>query len=257
VLRQNYSGYELRDCWPSHIHAIWELSTLTARMAGFVSATSGRDANLERFEPLVQTPPRPVWQRGGPMPGIELSTSACDGHVVVALRGDLDITGAANAGAAMAALVIPNRCLITDLAALDFIGCGSLAALLRVQWLAWSAGGDVVLAAPQRHVLQLLALTGMDHAFLIPACVQAAVAGLPGRGARHGGRPRAVSTACSGRVAPARTGLIAVGAAALWAGSFHGWMRGCRQPTHRRVGAAGRACQLGTSRTANTCGQEA
>jgi hypothetical protein len=21
-------SYELRDCWPSHIHAIWELSTL-------------------------------------------------------------------------------------------------------------------------------------------------------------------------------------------------------------------------------------
>ena len=33
------------------------------------------------------------------MPRVELSTSACDGHVVVALRGDLDITGAANAGA--------------------------------------------------------------------------------------------------------------------------------------------------------------
>ena len=30
VLRQHYTGYELRDCWPSHIHAIWELSTLAA-----------------------------------------------------------------------------------------------------------------------------------------------------------------------------------------------------------------------------------
>jgi hypothetical protein len=30
VLRRHYSGYELRDCWPSHIHAIWELSTLAA-----------------------------------------------------------------------------------------------------------------------------------------------------------------------------------------------------------------------------------
>ena len=30
VLRQQYGGYELRDCWPSHIHAIWELSTLAA-----------------------------------------------------------------------------------------------------------------------------------------------------------------------------------------------------------------------------------
>ena len=30
VLRQHYPGYELRDCWPGHIHAIWELSTLAA-----------------------------------------------------------------------------------------------------------------------------------------------------------------------------------------------------------------------------------
>ena len=30
VLRQHYGGYELPDCWPRHIHAIWELSTLVA-----------------------------------------------------------------------------------------------------------------------------------------------------------------------------------------------------------------------------------
>ena len=30
VLRQHYCGYELRDCWPCHIHAVWELSTLAA-----------------------------------------------------------------------------------------------------------------------------------------------------------------------------------------------------------------------------------
>ena len=30
VLRQHYGGYELPDCWPWHIHAVWELSTLAA-----------------------------------------------------------------------------------------------------------------------------------------------------------------------------------------------------------------------------------
>jgi len=30
VLRTHYGGYELRDCWPRHIHAVWELSTLAA-----------------------------------------------------------------------------------------------------------------------------------------------------------------------------------------------------------------------------------
>jgi hypothetical protein len=31
VLRQQYGGYELRDCWANHPHAIWELSTLAAQ----------------------------------------------------------------------------------------------------------------------------------------------------------------------------------------------------------------------------------
>ena len=123
------------------------------------------------------------------MPGAELSTSACDGQVVVALRGDLDVTGAADAGEAIAALVVPGRCRLIAMSALDFIDCGSLGALLRVQRLAWSTGGDVVLAAPQRHVLRLLALTGRDHAFLIHASVQAAAAGRPvPRPARRGRR---------------------------------------------------------------------
>ena len=30
MLHQHYSGYELQDCWPGHIHAIWELSTMAA-----------------------------------------------------------------------------------------------------------------------------------------------------------------------------------------------------------------------------------
>ena len=30
VLRPNYGGWELRDCWPSHIHVIWKLSNLAA-----------------------------------------------------------------------------------------------------------------------------------------------------------------------------------------------------------------------------------
>ena len=28
--RQHYGGYEIPGCWPRHIHAIWELSTLAA-----------------------------------------------------------------------------------------------------------------------------------------------------------------------------------------------------------------------------------
>ena len=46
--------------------------------------------------------------------------------------------------------------------------------------------------------------------------------------------------------------VIAAGAAAVRAGSLRGRMRGCGQPAPGRAGAGGRACQLGTSRTAGT-----
>ena len=39
VLRQHYGGYELRDCWPRHVHAVWELSTLAAEWHRTYSGT--------------------------------------------------------------------------------------------------------------------------------------------------------------------------------------------------------------------------
>ena len=61
--------------------------------------------------------------------------------------GELDVTGAADAEAAITAGVAPGQSLIIDMPALDFIDCSSLCALLRVQRLARRGGGDVVLAA--------------------------------------------------------------------------------------------------------------
>ena len=39
VLRQHYGGYELRDCWPRHIHVVWERSTLAAERHRTYSGT--------------------------------------------------------------------------------------------------------------------------------------------------------------------------------------------------------------------------
>src|SRR5690349_4495281 len=125
----------------------------------------------------VQTLPRLWWQRAALMPGVELSTGACDGHVVVAVRGELDVTGAADVEAAITALVARGRYLVIDMSALDFIDCSSLGAL-RARALARRGGGDVVLAAPQRHARRLLALTGQDEVFGVQASAAAAVAGL-------------------------------------------------------------------------------
>jgi len=127
------------------------------------------------------------------MPGAELQTSVRDDYVIVALRGELDVTGAAAAEAAITALMTWGRIVIIDMSVLDFIDCASISALLRVQRLAWSICGNVVLAAPQRTVRRLLALTGKDQAFWVHASVQAAVTASSSLGAR-GGSGSSVST---------------------------------------------------------------
>ena len=139
------------------------------------------------------------------MPGVELTTSACDGHLVVALCGDLDVTGAADAEAAITALVARGQYLVIDMSALGFLVCSALGALLRAQALARRGGGDVVLAAPQPLVRRLLALTGNDEVFWVAARVEAAVAGIAGRWKRYPWRRLAVRAARPGRAAPSHT----------------------------------------------------
>jgi hypothetical protein len=63
-----------------------------------------------------------------------------------------------------------------------------------------------VLAAPQAHVLRLLALTGNDETFWVQASVAAAVAGIAGRRRRYPWRRFAVRMARSGRAALSLTG---------------------------------------------------
>jgi anti-sigma B factor antagonist len=140
------------------------------------------------------------------MPGVELEASVRDGHIVVALRGDLDVAGAADAEAAITALMAQGQSLIIDMSALDFMDCASLGALLRVQTLARRGDGDVVLAAPQRQVLRLLALTGMDDTFWVHASVAAAAAGVASRRRSYPWQRLAVRTARPWRAAPSRTG---------------------------------------------------
>jgi anti-sigma B factor antagonist len=142
------------------------------------------------------------------MPGVELSTSAGDGHVVVALCGELDVTGVTAAEAATTALVVRGQNLIIDMSAVEFIDCSATGALLRVQGLARRGGGDVVLAAPQPLVRRLLALSGNDEAFWVQASVDAAVAGIARRRRRRAWPRIAVRTGRLGRAAPSRTGSV-------------------------------------------------
>jgi anti-sigma B factor antagonist len=105
---------------------------------------------------------------------VDLSSSGCDGLVVVALRGELDVADAANVVAALAAVAAREREIIVDLAGLEFIDSSGVAALVRVRKQARHAGGDLLLAAPSLQVLRLLALTRLIDVFSVHASVELA-----------------------------------------------------------------------------------
>ena len=117
---------------------------------------------------------------------VDLSTRECDGHVVVALRGELDLADAADVAAALAAAVAREPRIIVDLAGLEFIDCSGVAALARGRRHARQApgAGDLLLAAPQQRVLRVLAITRLAGEFSVHASVEEA-AGSAGRSRRE------------------------------------------------------------------------
>jgi anti-sigma B factor antagonist len=110
---------------------------------------------------------------------VDLSTRECDGHVVVALRGELDLVDAAGVAAALVTVAAREPKIIVDLAALEFIDASGVAALARGRTHARHAGGDLLLAAP-RQPLRVLAVTQLVDDFSVHASVEEA-AGSAGR----------------------------------------------------------------------------
>ena len=105
------------------------------------------------------------------MISVDLSTRECDGHVIVALRGELDIADAVSVAAALAAVAAREPEIIVDLAGLEFIDSSGVAALARGRKQARHAGGDLRLAAAQQQVLRVLTLTRLIEVFPVHASV--------------------------------------------------------------------------------------
>ena len=79
-------------------------------------------------------------------------------HVVVTLRGELDIANAADLEAVLSEAAARNPHVIADLSDLTFIDCASLGVLVRARTRARAAGGDLVLAGARGKVWRVLAL---------------------------------------------------------------------------------------------------
>jgi len=110
------------------------------------------------------------------MASVDVSTRDRDGHVVVMLRGELDVADAAGVAAALAVVAARAPEIIVDLAGLEFIDSSGVAALARGRKLARHAGGDLLLAAPQHQVVRVLALTRLIDVFAVHVSVDEAAA---------------------------------------------------------------------------------
>jgi anti-sigma B factor antagonist len=126
------------------------------------------------------------------------------GHPVMALGGELDVTGAADVAGAVTAASGAGQSLILDLADLEFIDCSGVRALLSAQALARLAGGDVVLAAPQEPVLRLMTLLRLAGVLGAHASVTAAA--LSARPAHNAAERTAAGTAHPGWAATSGPG---------------------------------------------------
>ena len=105
------------------------------------------------------------------MSRVDLSTRDVDGHVIVILRGELDVADAAAIVAALGLIAARTPRIIVDLAGLEFIDSSGVAALARGRKLARQHGGDLLLAAAGPTVLRVLALTRLIDVFPVHAGV--------------------------------------------------------------------------------------
>ncbi len=110
------------------------------------------------------------------MAGIDLGTVGRGDHAIVCLRGELDVVDAAGLTVALAGVMASCPNIIIDLTDLEFIDCGGLWVPAGAREQARRAGGDLLLAAPQRLVLRVLALTGLADVFSVYASVALAEA---------------------------------------------------------------------------------
>jgi anti-sigma B factor antagonist len=107
---------------------------------------------------------------------MDLGSGESCGHVVVALRGELDLVDAAAVAAALKAVAAREPRIIVDLAGLEFIDASGIAALSRGRRHARDAGGDLLLAAPHGLVRRVLAIIWEADGLAVHASVAEAAA---------------------------------------------------------------------------------
>ncbi len=122
---------------------------------------------------------------------VDLSIRDGDGLGVVALRGEFELVDVpCVASHLITAVAVCGPSVIVDLAALEGIGYGGLAALLRIRKWTRASGGDLPLAAPQPPVRRILEATGLIDVFSVYPGVEEAAGGVGQLRSRSSAAPR-------------------------------------------------------------------
>lgn len=100
-----------------------------------------------------------------------------DDHAVVALSGEFDLDVADSLRDALAVALQSRRHVVVDLADTSFMDSVSLGCLVMAAKTARATGGWVRVAAPQRTILRVLRLTGLDTVLAVHDTVQGATTG--------------------------------------------------------------------------------
>jgi anti-anti-sigma factor len=94
--------------------------------------------------------------------GVQLEVREGEHWVVVAVKGELDITSTEDFAAALArANHSQQQLVVVDLSALQFIDSSGLAVLIKAQREAQDMGRRFVVVRGPRQIQQLLELTGL------------------------------------------------------------------------------------------------
>jgi len=115
------------------------------------------------------------------MSRIDLSSRVSPGYVVVALRGELDVSGAARTGRTLAGAAAARSRVIADLAELTFMDGRCVYALAAARQQARKAGDDLLLVSLRGPALRVLSLAGPIDLPPVFASVEEAASG-EGRG---------------------------------------------------------------------------
>ncbi len=110
----------------------------------------------------------------------EVAVEDRDGWQVLTLAGEIDVATAPRLRDRLVQLITdgPPR-LVVDMSGLSFIDSMGLGALVSGLKRARAHDGDLRLAGASDHVAKVLAITRLDHAFLVADSVDEALAAEP------------------------------------------------------------------------------